>query len=609
MAFVPRTFEQIRDDMINYLKAQTYLTDFEVGSVIRTIVEAAALEDDEQYFQMVQLLDAFSIQTATGADLDRRVADFNITRIDPVSSSGKIVIQNELLVKTSLAFASVSGATTLQLQNTAEFPTAGYPYTIRVGEGTSSVEDLQVSNNNLITNVLTLVAGAANSHSIGQRVAVVTGAADQLIPAGVLVQAPSLLGSFPINFVTTETGTLVNGNYESVYINARAAVAGIQGNVGINQIVNFSSAPPFTGAGVRNPVPFVGGRELETDTELRDRARKTIQSLSKGTVLALQQSALGVADPVTGQSVKSSNVLEDFINDEVIIYIDDGTGFTPDVVALAIDSLAVGAGAGAGSITVVDASKFPTSGYLFLSSNNIAVSELVKFTAVNTATNVITLAVPTVNAHALNDSVTLVDVLTLSAEPATKFLQTQNFPIVRSSPEIWIDRGSGFALAADPADYFLNKGTGEIELVSPLSAGNKVIASYNYYTGLVKSVQDVIDGKLSDPVGYPGVRAAGIVALVETPVIRRITVRLSIVAQYGYTESNLAPAVRSAIETYISGLGIGSDVIVAEIIQQAMSITGVYNVIVVSPASDLVILQNELPVPFDSSGNSLVSVT
>jgi uncharacterized phage protein gp47/JayE len=84
---------------------------------------------------------------------------------------------------------------------------------------------------------------------------------------------------------------------------------------------------------------------------------------------------------------------------------------------------------------------------------------------------------------------------------------------------------------------------------------------------------------------------------------------VSITAQSGFVESDLAPSVQSAVETYISGLGIGGDVIVAEIVQRAMEVSGVYNVIVVTPSSDVVVLQNELPVPFDSNGNSLVTAT
>ena len=53
MAFQPRSFPQILAEMIAYVQSNTVVSDFNVGSVARTLLEAAALEDDEQYFQMV----------------------------------------------------------------------------------------------------------------------------------------------------------------------------------------------------------------------------------------------------------------------------------------------------------------------------------------------------------------------------------------------------------------------------------------------------------------------------------------------------------------------------------------------------------------------------
>jgi len=66
--------------------------------------------------------------------------------------------------------------------------------------------------------------------------------------------------------------------------------------------------------------------------------------------------------------------------------------------------------------------------------------------------------------------------------------------------------------------------------------------------------------------------------------------------------------VQEAVENYISSLGIGDNVILASIIQVAMNINGVFDVIPVEPTGDIVVLENELPVPFDSDGTSLVSV-
>lgn len=611
MAFVPRTFEQIRDDMIAYVRGGTDLTDFEIGSTIRTIIEAAALEDDEQYFQMVQLLDAFSIQTAQGTDLDGRVADFGITRLQPAASAGEVTFRDELLVKSTLAFSVLAGAGSVQLANSSQFPTAGYPYTVRLGEGTLQVEDVSVTNNNTGTNVLTLAVATVNDHSIGDRAAYVTGVADRNIAASQQVQVPSIAGAAPIRFVTTVPCTLVNGNYESTSAAAKAVSPGKLGNVGASQVVEFTAAPPFTGAGVTNKKSFAGGRDTESDAQLRDRARQQIQSLSKGTVLALKQGALGVADPVTGQRVVSANVLEDFLLDEVILYIDDGTGFTPDTVVFARSTLQAdpAPNPGAGSIVVVDSTQFPQTGYVLVSTEDPAQIELLQYTAVNYATHTLTLAAPTTRTHNTGDEVVLVDPLTLNAQAGTTFLQTQNFPVVRSSHRVWVNTGGGFVLQNPSSEYFLNRGTGQLELANALFAGAQVVASYTYYTGLVKTVQTVIDGSVTDPVNFPGIRAGGVVVVVETPIIHRVTVRVSISAASGFNEADLVPQVREAIESYISSLGIGEDVIKSEIIQRAMDVTGMYNCIVITPVSDVIILQNELPVPFDSNGNSLVTVT
>jgi hypothetical protein len=168
MAFVPRTYDEIRDDMIAFVRMQTDLTDFEIGSAIRTIIEAAALEDDEQYFQMVQLLDAFRLSSASGQELDDRVAEYGVVRLQPESSSGVVYIQDENLVTSLLAFNVLAGATLVFLDDTTKFPTSGFPFTMRLGEGTVFVEEVTVSANNTSLGRLTTSA-LVNPHSIGDR--------------------------------------------------------------------------------------------------------------------------------------------------------------------------------------------------------------------------------------------------------------------------------------------------------------------------------------------------------------------------------------------------------------------------------------------------------
>lgn len=109
MAFVVRTYEQILSDMIAHVRATTRISDFTVGSVARTILEAAALEDDEQYFQMAQLLEAFSILTAAGSLLDERLADFDLRREQAKYAVGAVQFFDSNLITDQVAADSPPG--------------------------------------------------------------------------------------------------------------------------------------------------------------------------------------------------------------------------------------------------------------------------------------------------------------------------------------------------------------------------------------------------------------------------------------------------------------------------------------------------------------------
>lgn len=614
MPFTPRSYEEIRDDAIAFVRMNTTLTDFEIGSVIRTIIEAASLEDDEQYFQMVQLLDAFRLSTSSGQDLDDKVEEFGIIRLQAESSAGEISIRDRtLLIQDTLEFDVLVAATSIILEDSSAFPTSGFPYIARIGEGTLAVEDVSITSHVVPTNTLGISAGLENSHDAGDRVAFVSGAADKTFTPGIRVQVPAAGGDGAIIFITIESGTLVNGNFESTPINARAEIPGKDNNVGVGNITEFASSPPFDGAGVINLRNFAGGRDLETDAQLQDRAQDQIQSLTRGTVLSLSQGVLGVSDPVTGQRVTTANILESFVLNEVIVYVDDGTGFIPDLVGLASSVLTVVVAAPVGVVTVSDASDFPEEGWIIISPENAVQIELIAYSGVDYTTNVITLVGVTQNLHDISDEVALVDLVEDDAESGANFFQMANFPIVRASQRVWVaptGSGTGFVLQAEGTDYELNRGTGQLELTgSGLVAESQVAANYSYYTGLVSTTQTVIDGDPGDPTNFPGIRAAGSRVVVETPVIRRITVSISITAAPGFQEADLTSSIQDVIEAYIDGLGIGEDVIVAEIIERSMAIDGMFDAVVTIPTSNITVLENELPVPFNASGSSLVTVT
>lgn len=609
MPFQPRLQSEIVNDALAYIAAQTDMTT-EVGSFVRSLVEAYALEMDEANYQMVQAIDGYAISTATGTALERRAADYDITRLQPAGSTVYVVFRDGNLVRSTLLMDEAAGATTIELRDSSKFPTGGYPYNIRIGEGTLGVEEVQVSNNNVATNTLTLTVGCVNTHAAGESVCRVTGAANILVNAGQSIQVPPTGTTPAIVFVTQEPATIVNGYYQSGAVLARSQLPGSASNIGGAQITQFATSAPFNGAEVTNISPASGGRDLETDQQLRDRILNHLRSLSTGNIYALRQAALGVSDDTTGQRCVSVNVIEDFITDEVRVLVDDGTGFSPTRVFLPTSEVQVAVGIAAGSVRVSDASQFPREGYVILSPEDPLQIELIKFTSVNYATNSLSFATNTTKAHNIGDEVVFVEVLDLNAEPGRNFWNLANFAIVRNSARVWLNQGAGFALLNEGTDYYLNKASGQIEIAGGgVAAGSKLVVSYSYYTGLIQLVQLVLNGSLTNPVAYPGVRAAGVEAVVEPPsAIRRVRVRMSISALPTYSEALLRPLVQEAVELYVNSLGIGNDVIRAELITAAMNVPGVYNAILQTPTEDIPIGEDELALAVGPDGASLVVV-
>jgi uncharacterized phage protein gp47/JayE len=616
--FTPRSFETILNDMVAYVQSRSIISDYNIGSAIRSVLEAAALEDDEQYFQMVQLLDLFSITTSAGEDLDRRLADYGLTRASakPATALGKFY--DNTLVKTKIAAEAVAGVTTLVGFDTSRFPTSGYPYVVRIGEGTSRLQNVSVTNNNTTTMTLTLGGGTTFAVEVGDRLAFVTGgsltspvapsAQARTISIGAQVQAAATVFEPARTYATTEPAYIISGNFESNEVIVKAITSGAAGNIGTNRINQFPSSPPFVGAGFASISKASGGVDRETDEEFRSRALSQLQSLSRGTVLALKSSAIGVTDPVSQARVTSSNLVEDFVNNEVILYVDDGTGAISRTKNLPADTLSAPATAGDITLTVTDTSDWPNSGWILLETDGVNAAELVQYQSKFGSTLGLVTAVA--NNHLAATIIDFVDIITDSAEATQRRFNLNNYPVIRNSERIFIKAPSAAWTLLTDSEYILNRGTGEMQIVDVggVVAGTQIIAHYTYYTNLIAEVQKVMEGVSDDPVAYPGVKAAGIFLSVEQPILKRITVVASIAALPGYVESDIAPLIQSAIENYIGSLRIGNDVIRSKLIDVAYSVTGLADINIVIPVGNVTVLETELPVPNDASGNSLVSV-
>lgn len=166
------------------------------------------------------------------------------------------------------------------------------------------------------------------------------------------------------------------------------------------------------------------------------------------------------------------------------------------------------------------------------------------------------------------------------------------------------------AILVPTSSYYFNPQASHFKLTTAaypngLTVGDVVTADYTYYTGLIQLVQKIIDGDPADRTNYPGYRAAGVRVAVLAPSIQNQIVTANITVLQGFDQSTVITAVEAIIQTYINNLGIGEDVIRSELIEQIMSVNGVYNVQLTLPTADVVIGDKQI----SRTSTSFVTVT
>jgi len=136
-------------------------------------------------------------------------------------------------------------------------------------------------------------------------------------------------------------------------------------------------------------------------------------------------------------------------------------------------------------------------------------------------------------------------------------------------------------------------GTGNVALAFSLAL-SRGVDGYRYFTGLAQLAQWTVDGKYPYDE-YPGIRAGGVQVEVIEPVIRPVTVDVTVVPLEGITLASIINDVKNVISTYINTLAVGEDVIRSELIATIKrDVNGVFDVTVNVPTSNIAIADSEL---------------
>lgn len=342
--FLFKSFPQLLSSMAATLSANTPISDFSEGSVALTLLETAAQEDFQQYIQMLNIIRNYNLDTTEGADLDERAAEYGLTRIQPRPHSGFISIIDTRFTKISTKLYAglpgpTSGSTIIYVDDASGFPASGDIY---LGRGTSNSEGpitysaAPVNNTSYWT--ITLDTAMLNDHGTDETV-ILAQYGDRVVQAGTEVQIPESDVSEQVLFEINQTVELLDGEsrIDNVLVSALAPGAT---KVPANSIISFTN-PPFADAVVINPLPFVNGKDEETDQQLRDRIRDTIQALAKGTSQSIRTGIVGVIDTDTNQSVVSTKIVPPttLADGPTKVYIDNGSGLQPSLAPVGLETV------------------------------------------------------------------------------------------------------------------------------------------------------------------------------------------------------------------------------------------------------------------------------
>ena len=340
--------------------------------------------------------------------------------------------------------------------------------------------------------------------------------------------------------MTTEEAVITNLSAEQISghgtgrdSNSVAAIAAVAGTAGNTAVGSVTKflSKPAGISAVTNPSAFVGGESTESDDDFRTRLLDYVASLPRAVETALRAALLGLEDP-TPNSGKTIKFVHVFSDP-----VDRGN------VIVYIDD---GAGTAKSSVPVI--AEEVTAGLTGPGGGAIGGEQF------------------------LNLSYSPVDL-------------SESFSLSSST------RGA----LTQEVDYYMDSSIGQLYFSPALNTGEKVIASYSYYSGLVQEAQKVLLGDITNPIDYPGYAPVGVRTIVTVPTIIAIEVGAQLQVSSGYSRDSVIESVKDAVLTYINTRGISADIIRNDIIQVIMDVDGVLDVALTQPAENVIIYDNEIP--------------
>ena len=290
---------------------------------------------------------------------------------------------------------------------------------------------------------------------------------------------------------------------DTAYATVRATIAGEIGNTSAGTITEIIDAPA-TLTSVTNENPVLGGQDVEPDSSVRNRAQLYLSSLARCQKSALESAALSFQSS-DGVRVRHALVADDPLNPgSVDMIIDDGSG---------------------------------------LESASLDFVESRTFTVGLNKSPIITHEAPATRP---------IDVLEIDFNDGQGFQKVNSNQFSPDNPG-WVSHPEKGVIILQGL-FETNVGA------KALTVGSRIRVPENTflrYTGVVKELQEFVDGKVGDVENFPGMRSVGVRVVVQPPVVENIDMVFAVVFEEGADFSERAEEVKTSMVEFCRTLGPG----------------------------------------------------
>lgn len=280
---------------VNYIYGEPVgLTDINPGSILRTIVEAISREIEYLYTQMEYVYKAGFIDTATGTSLDFVVSLLGISRKRAEYARGIVTFGRSTPPPTMSVSGEAhmfDGSLVYYLKNTPVREVVKV-YGKVDGQDYEFKEEVDYSFDE--KSLIWLPDGKKPDLNTIFFVDYVS-FEKIVIPKGVVVSTFARSSREAKTYVTVEEGVLEkreNGRWEAD-VKVVATIRGREGNTYAGSISVMPQPPPGVEY-VVNRKDITGGTDIESDEELRERAKKALLVAGKATLISIEAAVKGV---------------------------------------------------------------------------------------------------------------------------------------------------------------------------------------------------------------------------------------------------------------------------------------------------------------------------